>query len=74
MKVIFRLKSVSLLDREDYISLARNIKNTWDNMKDLDAMVIPKDIKVYVVDDDSKAEVVFNAGLMSEDLEKENGK
>lgn len=74
MKVIFRLKSANLSDKETYISLARNIKNTWDNMKDLDAMVIPKDIEVYVVDNDSKVEVVFDTNLMLEDWEKENGK
>ena len=61
MKVIFRLKSVEFFDKEDYISLARNIINAWDNMKDLDAMAIPEDIEVYVVDDDTKAEVVFDA-------------
>ena len=60
MKVIFRLKSANLSDKETYISLARNIKNTWDNMKDLDAIVIPKDIEVYVVDNDSKVEVIFD--------------
>jgi hypothetical protein len=67
MKIIFRLKSVEFFDIEDYISLARNIKNTWDNMKDLDAMFIPKDVEVYVVDDDSKVEVVFDG---KQELEK----
>ena len=74
MKVIFRLKSANLSDKKTYINLARHIINTWDNMKDLDAMVIPEDIEVYVVNNDSKVGVVFDADLMQENWEKENGK
>lgn len=60
MKVIFRLKSVNLSDKENYISMARNIISRWNDMKDLDAMVIPEDVEVYTVNDDSTAEVVFD--------------
>ena len=57
MKVIFRLKNVNLLHKENYISMAHNIINMWNNMKDLEAMVIPKDVEVYVVDSDSEIKV-----------------
>jgi len=61
MKVIFRIKSANLSNKEDYVSMAHNIISLWDDMKDLDAMVIPEDVEVYVVDGDSKAEVVFDS-------------
>ena len=67
MKVIFRLKSVNLSDKENYMSMAHNIINRWKCMKNLDAMVIPEDVEVYVVDDDSKAEVVFDEQQETED-------
>jgi len=63
MKVIFRIKSANLSDKENYVSMARNIICLWDDMKDLDAMVIPEDVEVYVVDNDSKVEVVFDGEL-----------
>ena len=67
MKVIFRLKSVNLSDKENYMSMAHNIISRWNSMKDLDAMVIPEDVEVYVVDDDSKAEVVLDEQQETED-------
>lgn len=60
MKVIFRLKSANLSDRENYIIMAHNIIRSWDNMKDLDAMVVSEDVEVYVVDSDNKAEVILD--------------
>ena len=60
MKVIFRIKSAIFADKENYISLAHNIISRWSDMKDLDVIIIPNDVEVYVVDDDSKAEVVFD--------------
>ena len=57
MKVIFRLKSVNLSDKENYKIMAHNIIRMWDDMKDLDAMVVPEGVEVYVVESDSEVEI-----------------
>lgn len=57
MKVIFRLKSANLSDKENYKIMAHNIIRMWDSMKDLDAMVVSEDVEVYVVESDSEVEI-----------------
>ena len=60
MKVIFKIKSPNITNKENYIIMAHNIIRSWDNMKDLDAMVVSEDVEVYVVDSDNKAEVILD--------------
>lgn len=54
MKVIFRIKIKDKSNAYEYMNYARRIRDLWNETKDLDCMVIPEDVEVYVVDDDSE--------------------
>ena len=54
MKVIFRIKIKDKSNAYEYMNCARRIRDMWNETKDLGCMVIPEDVEVYVVDDDSE--------------------
>ena len=56
MKVIFRIKTPrSDFDNSyEYMNYAVRLRDSWNETKDLGCMVIPEDVEVYVVDDDSE--------------------
>ena len=55
MKVIFKINKP--MEDYTYFKLASRIRDLWDRTRDLDCMVVPEEVEVYVVESDSEVEI-----------------